>query len=288
MLRFKFRQLVQLVLLVSASLVIFQASAIAGDSHQLLPDAIKAKGKIIIGINGIFPPMEYKEPGQDELLGFDVELAKALGQELGVEMVFDDQNFDQLINSINTQRVDMVISGISDTEVRRKTLDFIDYFNSGTQCFTTKRYAEEIKKLADLSGKTFAVSAATDYLTTMQQWSKDNLEAHGKPGITILAVDSAATARLQIIQGRAQASAVSPEVLGWLSKQNPDMFVPVGPVLAPDPYGICFAKSNSTLRDAVYAALQELFVNGTYRQLLTKWEMTTGALQEPLINGQKT
>ena len=269
------------------ALVCLASTTFAASNHDLLPDDIKAKGKIVIGVNGIFPPMEFKEPGQDELIGFDIELAKALGKALNIDIVFDDQKFDQLINSINTNRVDMVLSAISDTAVRRKTLDFIDYFNSGTQCFTLKSQAGTITKLTDLSGKTLAVSGATDYLTTMKKWSEDNLEAKGKPAIKILAVDSAATARLQIVQGRAQASAVSPEVLGWLAKQNPNTFVPVGPVLNPDPYGICFSKKNTALRGAVYAALKELFDNGTYKALLDEWKISTGALAEPLINGKK-
>jgi polar amino acid transport system substrate-binding protein len=282
-----FRRTAQNVVFILAAFFIMSSTAMAGKSSTLLPESVKAKGKIIVGINGIFPPMEYKEPGKDELIGFDVDLVKAIGEELDIDIVFDDQKFDQLINSVNTKRVDMVISGISDTAVRRETLDFIDYFNSGTQCFTLKSHAESIKELADLSGKTLAVSAATDYLTTMTKWSLDNLESQGKPAIKILAVDSEATARLQMIQGRAQASAISPEVLGWLGKENPGQFVPVGSVLNPDPYGICFSKDNSALRDAVYSALKELFSNGTYKNLLAKWEISTGALAEPLINGEK-
>ncbi|MFK5953597.1 MAG: ABC transporter substrate-binding protein [Desulfobacterium sp.] len=269
------------------TLICLVSPALSKSSHDMLPDAIKAKGKIIVGINGIFPPMEYKEPGHEELIGFDVDLTKAIGEKLEITIAFDDQKFDQLINSVNTKRVDMVISGLSDTDARRKSLDFIDYFNSGTQCFTTKEHAETITDLYSLSGKTFAVSAATDYLTTMQKWSADNLESQGKPGITILAVDSEATARLQMIQGRAQSSAVSPEVLGWLAKKNPGQFIPVGPVLNPDPYGICFSKDNTVLRDAVFAALEELFSDGSYQAILAKWEISSGALSAPLINGEK-
>jgi polar amino acid transport system substrate-binding protein len=261
--------------------------AAAADPASMLPAAIKAKGKIVVGINGIFPPMEFKEPGKEELIGFDVDLAKAIGKVLGVEIVFDDQKFDQLINSVNTARVDMVISGLSDTAVRQETLDFIDYFHSGTQGFTTTALSGEIKDLADLSGKTLAVSAATDYFTTMQKWSKDNLESKGLPGIKVLGVDSEATARLQMVQGRAQASAISPEVLGWLEKQKPGQFVPIGPVLNPDPYGICFKKDNVALRDAVFAALQKVFADGTYTAIITEWGLTPGAMPEPLINGKK-
>ncbi len=269
------------------ALVFWVSTAMSASPYDMLPKTIKSKGKIIVGINGIFPPMEFKKPGYEELIGFDVDFANALGKVLNIKIVFDDQKFDQLINSLNTNRVDMVISGLSDTKIRRKTLDFIDYFNSGTQCFTIKAHAATITDLKSLSGKTLAVSAATDYLTTMVKWSVDNLESQGKPGIKILAVDSAATARLQIIQGRAQASALSPEVLGWLKTQNPGTFIPIGPVLNPDPYGIAFNKNNTALRNAVFVAFKKLFDDGTYREILAKWDISAGALQEPLINGEK-
>jgi polar amino acid transport system substrate-binding protein len=270
-----------------AIVVTLAALAVAPIAAADLPAAYKAKGQIIVGINGIFPPMEYKEPGKDELIGFDVDLAKAIGKALGVKIVLDDQKFDQLINSTITSRVDMVISGISDTPARQKTVDFIDYFNSGTQAYTTKAYASSIKRLEDMSGKTLAVSASTDYYTTLEKWSKENLEAKGLPGIKMLGVDSEATARLQMIQGRAQASAISPEVLGWLNKENPGMFVAFGPLLNVDPYGIMFRKDNVALRDAVLAALKELFADGTYKALLTKWDLMPGAVAAPLVNGNK-
>lgn len=261
-------------------------TASASKSHDMLPESIKSSGKIIVGINGIFPPMEFKEPGSESLIGIDVELVDAIAKELDIKIEFDDQKFDQLINSINTKRVDMVISGMSDSEARRKSLDFIDYFNSGTQCFTTKTLAGEITDLTSLSGKILAVSAATDYLTTMQKWNKENLVAKGKPGINIMAVDSAASARMQILQGRAQASALSPEALGWANVQQKGAFVAVGPLLESNPYGIAFSKDNAQLRDAVFAALQKVFADGTYRKVLTKWGSESGALSRPLINGK--
>ncbi len=261
-------------------------TAFASKSHTLLPDTIKKSGKIIVGINGIFPPMEFKEPGTDTLIGIDVELAEAIGKELGVKIQFDDQQFDQLINSIHTKRVDMVISGMSDSAVRRESLDFIDYFNSGTQCFTTKALANEITDLTALDGKTLAVSAATDYLTTMQKWNENNLVSKGKMGINIMAVDSAASARMQMLQGRAQASALSPEALGWANVQQKEAFVAVGPLLEANPYGIAFSKDNVQLRDAVYAALQKIFADGTYAAIMKKWGAESGALPRPLINGQ--
>ncbi|MFN8579564.1 MAG: ABC transporter substrate-binding protein [Gemmatimonadaceae bacterium] len=279
------RRAVAATVLASVALVT-TLTAPAGAQTPNLPAAIAAKKQLTVGVNAIFPPMEFKNPGSNDLIGIDIEIAQAIGQQLGVTIVFSDQKFDQLLQSVTTGRVDFVLSALSDTEARRKTFDFVDYFTSGTQAYTSTAYAGTIKSLDDLSGKTLAVSAATDYLTTMQRWSKDNLEAKGKPGITILPVDSEASARLQIVQRRAQASAISPEVLGWLSKQSPGQFVPIGPVLAPDPYGICFKKGNTELRDAVLAAVKELVRNGTYTRILTKWMATSGATS-PVVNQGK-
>lgn len=257
----------------------------AGSFNAMLPDDIREAGKISVGINAIYAPMEYKDPATDKLVGVDIDIANALGKLLGVEMAFDDQQFDQLINSVATGRNDMVLSGMSDTLERQETLDFVDYFNSGTQAFTTKELSAQIKELADLSGKTCAVSAATDFYTTMEQWSKDNLEAKGKPGITMLGVDSEATARLQMKQGRAESSAISPEVLGFMEVEEPGQWVPVGELLKPAPYGIAFAKKNAQLRDAVQAALQQMIDDGTYQAILDEWNVGQAAVAEATVNG---
>jgi polar amino acid transport system substrate-binding protein len=253
--------------------------------HNMLPDAIKSAAEIKVGINGIYAPMEYKDPSTNQLVGLDVDLANAIGQRLGVKITFDDQQFDQLINSVTTGRDDMVLSGMSDSVERQKTLDFVDYFNSGTQAFTTKELSSQIKTLADLSGKTCAVSASTDFYTTMEKWSKDNLEAQGKPGIKMLGVDSEASATLQIKQGRAQASAISPEVLGYMEKQTPGQWVSFGEMLAPAPYGIAFDKNNTQLRDAVQAAIQQMIKDGSYKAILNKWNCGQAAVQDATING---
>jgi len=260
------------------------AAGTAGSFNDMLPEEIRTAGKIKVGINAIYPPMEYKEPATDELVGVDIDIANALGELLGVEMVYDDQQFDQLINSVATGRVDMVLSGMSDSLERQKTLDFVDYFNSGTQAFTTKALSSDITELADLSGKVCAVSASTDFFTTIEQWSKDNLEANGEPGIEMLGVDSEATARLQMKQGRAQSSAISPEVLGYMEIEEPGEWVAVGELLNPAPYGIAFAKENTQLRDAVQAALQAMIDDGSYQAILDEWNVGQAAVTEATVN----
>ena len=97
-------------LAVAAGLALSALGPARAQPAAKLPEAIKAKGEVIVGIEGLFAPMEFKNPGSNDLIGFDVDLAKAIGKTLGVKVVFDDQKFDQLINSVTTGRVDFVIS----------------------------------------------------------------------------------------------------------------------------------------------------------------------------------
>lgn len=258
--------------------------AVNSSLHAKLPAAIKQKGSMSVGINAIFAPMEFTAAGSTTLQGFDVDYANAIGGILGVKIKFDNQQFSQLVNSVTTGRVDMVLSGITDNKSREKALDFIDYFNTGTQVYMPTQNASSLKTLADLCGKTMAMSASTDYVTTLTTWSQKNCVANGKGKITILGVDSEPSARLQMTQKRAVASAIGPEVFAYLNKQNPGKYATLGPILNPGPYGIAFTKKNTGLRDAVLAANTELFKNGTYQALLKKWGLTRDALDKPTIN----
>lgn len=260
------------------------ASGGSGAGAAALPASIKQGGSITVGINAIFAPMEFTDPGSSALKGFDVDFANAIGKTLGVTMKFQNQQFDQLIPSLTTHRVDMVLSGITDNKEREKTLDFIDYFTTGTQAYVLASKAGTIKSLADLCGQTMAISASTDYVTTMQQWSQNNCAKNGKPAIKVLGVDSEPSARLQMAQGRAVASAIGPEVLAYLNTQEGNKYAPVGPILNPGPYGIAFTKNDTQLRNAVMAAVKQLFDNGTYKSLLSKWHLDRDALSAPTID----
>lgn len=251
---------------------------------ERLPEPIRSKGHVVVGIAGSYPPMEFKKPGSNEFTGFDVDLARALGQKLGVEVRFNNVPlFEQLINSVVTGRIDMSVTAMTDTEQRQRRMDFIDYLESGPQLYTTKDHPD-IAEPVHLCGKTVAMAKDSTYPTQIDKWSKKNCVDAGRPAIKRLEVDSTSTARLQLKQNRAEGAVAAPEVIAYLRAEQPGQFVPLQPLVATSTYGIGFKKGNDELREAVYGALQALYEDGTYDQLLAKWKLSSQKLEKPTIN----
>lgn len=93
-------------------------------------DKIKASGKIILGTSADYPPYEFHAliDGKDTIVGFDIDLAKEIAKDLGVELEIKDMSFDGLLAALVSGNVDMVISGMTPTEERRQNVDFSDVY----------------------------------------------------------------------------------------------------------------------------------------------------------------
>src|SRR5260370_23412427 len=102
---------------------------------QALPERIEKTKTVQIAVNAVYPPMEYKDPQTGALVGFDIDLGHALAKELGLTFEWQESAFEQLIPSLQTERADMILSGLSDRPARRETMEFIDYLKSVSQFF---------------------------------------------------------------------------------------------------------------------------------------------------------
>ncbi|MGA8133111.1 MAG: transporter substrate-binding domain-containing protein, partial [Pseudomonas gingeri] len=122
-----------------------------------LPASIKAKGEIVAAIMPNYPPMDFKDPATNELTGVDFDLGNALAKHMGVKMNWQETSFEQMINALTTKRVDIVLSGMTDTAERQKAVDFVDYFTSGSQFYTLEKN-KDINEMTDICGKTAGTS----------------------------------------------------------------------------------------------------------------------------------
>ncbi len=164
---------------------------------QALPDRI-AKAKVLkIGVDPIYPPMEYRDPESGKLVGFDVDLANALAKELGIGIAWQEAGFDQLLPSLTTGRIDLILSGLSDNAERRTTADFIDYLNSGAQFFTSV-LRRDINQPQDLCGRTVGTSRSTTFPNDVKNWSDTHCVAAGKPAIRVEGTNDNAAARSEL------------------------------------------------------------------------------------------
>jgi len=257
----------------------------SGAHAQGLPDAI-AKSKVIkIAVNSIYPPMEYKNPESGDLVGFDIDLGNAIARELGVKLDWQESAFEQLLPSLATGRVDMILSGMSDLPTRRDTADFIDYLNSGAQFYILASRANEIKQATDLCGKSVGTSRSTSFPADTAAWSAKSCEAAGKSAIAVSGTEDTSAARMQLKQARIAAGVQGSETLPYAMKLEPNTYKPIGEPFATSPEGMAFAKSNPKLRDAVLGAMNKLVANGTYGAIVAKWNLQSSAVKQVTLNG---
>lgn len=243
-------------------------------------------GVLTVGLSPDFPPMEYLDPKSSALTGADVEIATELAKRLGLKVDFVQQKFDQLINSVRTNRVDVAMSGLSDTLERQKTLDFVDYFTSQGRFYTTGAQADSFQKDTDVCGKAVAVSSVTDYYPALQAFSKKVCTDAGLAAVDIVATDSGAAARLQLDQGRAPLAIQGGENLAYFEKQTPGKYPVVLSAVNESPYGIAFAKGNTALEKKVVAALEAMKSDGSTKRILDSFGVGYG-VRAPEINGVK-
>ncbi|MGK9165200.1 ABC transporter substrate-binding protein [Inquilinus limosus] len=253
---------------------------------QDLPARIKQAGKIVVGTNNNYPPIIFKDPATNELQGVDIDLAKAIAKQLGVEVEFQEIAFAQMLPSLQTGRIDMVMAGMSDTPARRDIADFVDYMKSGAQFYTITALAGEIKSTDDLCGKTVGASRSTNWPQQIGEWSDANCVAKGKPAITVVGTEGSADARTQLKTQRLQAAAQGNETLPYFQTLEPNTYVPIGEAFTESLVGIPVLKSEPQLRDAVKAAVEKLQADGTYDQILAKYGLQANKLPVALNQGK--
>lgn len=137
-------------------------------------DEIKEKGKIVLGVSPDYPPYEFTttENGEKKVVGADIYLAEEISKKLGVKVEIQEMAFDSLIAAVNSNKVDMVISGVNPTEERRNAVDFSDVYYTGKGIFVVNNDSEEIKSLDDLKGKKVGVQKGSTYETYAKEQLK--------------------------------------------------------------------------------------------------------------------
>jgi polar amino acid transport system substrate-binding protein len=243
--------------------------------------AAKASAKLIDIINLPYPPMEFSNPGSSTYRGFDIDMATAIAKKLGDSLSFQNVLFAQIIPSVRTHRGDFAWTAVFDLKARQKTLNFIDYFKTGSQMYTSAANANKYKAIKALCGQTIAVPTGTSFGQVVGRLSKAQCGGKAMKQVTVA---SPTEQNLQIREGRAAAAISGPETVLYLQKQQPGKWALVGPIVEPDYYAVVFAKTSTKLMNTMFTAMKAAWKDGTYHRILAKWGLTGAALPQPLIN----
>lgn len=125
---------------------------------------VKEKGTLVMGTSPNYPPYEFQinQNGQSKIVGMDVEIGKQIAKDLGVKLVVKKLSFDSLLPALSTGKVDMILSGMSPTPARRKSVDFTDiYYTEGESILLNKRDLAKYPNKAAFNGNKVAAETGT-------------------------------------------------------------------------------------------------------------------------------
>jgi polar amino acid transport system substrate-binding protein len=268
-------------LLVAGLLVTTGWATSRGAEAASRSDSRPQAGHLTDIINLPYAPMEFSTPGSTKAIGFDIDMATAIAHKLGDSISFSNVLFPQIIPSVKTHRGDFAWTAVFDLKAREKTLNFIDYFKTGAQFYTSTANSSKYKTVKDLCGQTIAIPSGTSFGQVVNRQSK---ALCGSKAMKEVTVPSPTEQNLQIREGRAAAAISGPETVGYLQKQNPGKWVPVGGIVEPDYYAVVFAKGSTALMNKMLTTMKAAWSDGTYHRILAKWGLTSAALTQPLVN----
>lgn len=230
--------------------------------EKSLLDEIKERGYMTFATDGAYPPMEFPDPeNPSELIGFDIDLGKAIAEKLGVEHRAVVVDWDGILAGLESGRYDVVMSSMNITEERQKSADFVQYFEMGQMIVVAKGNPKGIHSLDDLKGKVIAVQIGT---------TNEEI-ARGIEGATVKTFQTFPDALKEVHVGRADATILDEPVARYYANIEGDKYEFVGEPFERAPVGIAVAKGNEDLVQAIQKALDELKQDGTYDQIYAKW-----------------
>ncbi|MGN1412830.1 MAG: transporter substrate-binding domain-containing protein [Anaerovoracaceae bacterium] len=224
-------------------------------------EAIQSNGKIVIGVEGTYPPFTY-HGDDDTLTGFDIELASAIAEKLGVEAEFVESEWDSLLAGVDSGRLDTVINNVTITEERQEKYDFSDPYLYIYREVIVKKENTEIQSLDDFKGKKVANNATGDYNATIEEL-----------GAEIVPINTAEEAINLVESGRADLSVFASVSFAEYVKQHPETQVEVA-FLVPEEASLTaipVKKGEEELLNAINSALGELRNDGTLKELSEKY-----------------
>ncbi len=227
---------------------------------------IKKRGKLVVGTSADFPPFEFVDEKTNEIIGFDIDIAKAIADKLGVELEVKDIKFDALIPALKNGEIDMIIAGMTITEERAKVVDFSEPYFEADQAVLVKAGNVNIKSESDLANKKIGVQSGT----TGELWVDENLVKTGKvPEDNVKRYNKFIEAILALKKGDVDAVVIDKPVAEAYAKSEGDVKVAFI-IKTGEQYGTAVRKG-SDLLPIVNEVLKELKESGKLDQLLKKW-----------------
>lgn len=262
-------------------------SANATSPSQLLPKSIRSSGVLTVATDPRFPPNTFYDTDGKTIIGINPDIAAAMARVLHLKLKLVPTSFAALIPGLQSGKYDIAMSGISDTAVREKKVDFVDYANNGQSFIVPVGNPGKIEKPEDICGKSLALVEGTISVSIAKKQSELCVSG-GKKAVNIMLFPSAPQAVLQLQTGRAQANIANHNKGVLIAKKSHGKLEVTNYIFDSSYEGIALAKGQPELLKALHGALTELWGNGEYHAIMKKWGSEATAINAPVINGTTT
>ena len=221
-----------------------------------------------IGSTIDFAPFEFQDETNKDYQGFDMDLVRAIAQEMGMKPEIQNIGFDGLIPALQAKNIDLVISGMTITDERKENVAFSDpYYESGLTIIV-RSDEEAIQSFKDLEGKKVAVQIGTTSAEEVHKINTAEVKELNTPAdcfmeLKAMGVDAVVNDR--------------PVNDYYITKSGATGVKQLPEKLTAESYGMAMEKNNKELQQKVNAALQKLKENGEYKKIYEKW---FGAMEE--------
>lgn len=234
----------------------------AGNGDSDTTDDVADTGEreeLVMGTNADFPPFEFIDDN-NEVAGFDVDLAKEIADILNMDLKIENMDFDGLVAAVSTGMIDMAVAAMTITEERKEQVNFSDAYIEAGQVIVVREDYDDIEGADDLTDKKVAAQ-----LGTTGAIEAENL------GVTDLVQFTKITeVFMELAQGKVDAVVVDAPVANLFMNQQDGLKI-VGDMLSAESYGIAVSKENTELLNGINDALSQIKESGKYDELLAKW-----------------
>ncbi|HBU11527.1 MAG TPA: amino acid ABC transporter substrate-binding protein, partial [Clostridiales bacterium] len=226
---------------------------------------IQQKGKFIMGLDKSFPPMGFLDEN-GELVGFDIDLARAVAEQMGVEVELRPINWSMKEMELDSGNIDVIWNGYTITDERKEKVLMSEPYLENMQVILVKGDSD-IAAISDLSGKTVAVQEGSSAQSLLVEEMPDvsgtfkELKSYTDYTLALLDIDS----------GQADALGVDLVVADYYMAKKTGEYKILEESLAPEQYGIGFRKGEQSFHDALMGAFEELKANGKAAEVSQAW-----------------
>lgn len=257
------------------------ALAVDQAAADLLPASIKASKVLRVAIPTNEPPTQYYREGTQDMTGTNPDMARLLGEALGVKVEIQVANFDSIIPGLAANRYDMTVSSMTPTDKRMEVLDFVDYMQVGGGVAVPQGNPVGIKDQNELCGKKVGLLTGSYQLTVDVPKFDQACSAAGKDTIQRSEFQDTRQAISALTSGRLDVVLADAPILNFAASQNPQ--IEIAAEYDVTPVGVGMPKDSGLVK-SISAALDAVIKSDAYQKMLGKYGLESSAITDARVN----